>query len=164
MESLGIQLPVLVAQIVNFLLLLALLRLVLYKPVLRMLDQRAARIRESMERAEDIKREAARTQEAHAVQLEQARREAQGIVAQANQMAQRMYEEERAKAKQEAEEFLARARAEIDGERRRAVGELRDQVVDVALLAAGRIIGKSLDKSSHVKLIEETLAETGKLN
>jgi len=164
LESLGIQWPVLIAQIVNFLLLLGLLRLVLYKPVLNMLDQRAARIRESMERAEEIKREAARTQEQHAAQLEQARKEAQAIIAQANQMAQRMYDEERVKAKQEAEQFLARARSEIDGERRRAVAELRDQVADVALLAAGRIIGRSLDKTAHVKLIEETLAESDKLN
>lgn len=164
MEALGIQWPVLVGQIVNFVLLLVLLRLVLYKPVLSMLDQRAARIRESMERAEEIKRDHARAQEHYAAELDRARKEAQGIIAQANQMAQRSSEEERVKARHEAEQFLARARAEIDGERRRAVAELRDQVADVALLAAGRIIGTSLDKAAHVKLIEQTLAESDKLN
>jgi F-type H+-transporting ATPase subunit b len=164
MEALGIQWPALVGQIVNFLLLLALLRLTLYKPVMNMLDQRAGRIRESMERAEEIKREHARAQEQYAAEIDRARKEAQGIIAQANQIAQRISEEERARAKQEAEQFLTRARAEIDGERRRAVSELRGQVADVALLAAGRIIGRSLDKTAHVKLIEETLAETDKLN
>jgi F-type H+-transporting ATPase subunit b len=161
---LGIQWPVLVGQIVNFSLLVLLLRAVLYKPVLKMLDQRGARIRESMERAEEIKREASRTQEQYAAELERGRKEAQGIIAQANQMAQRMSEEEREKAKKEAEQFLNRARAEIDGERRRAVSELRDEVADIAVLAAGRIIGQSLDKTAHVKLIEDTLAETNKLN
>src|SRR5947207_2200638 len=88
--ALGVNLPGLVAQAINFLLLLLILRLIAYKPILRMLDERSARIRESMERAEELKAEAARTEQQFTARLTEAQRQAQEIVSQANQFAQRI--------------------------------------------------------------------------
>ena len=83
MEALGINLPGLVAQIVNFSLLLGLLYLVLYRPVLRMLDRRSERIHESMERAEEVRQKAERMEQQFQARLDEARKEGQAIVDQA---------------------------------------------------------------------------------
>ncbi|MBI2940351.1 MAG: F0F1 ATP synthase subunit B [Chloroflexi bacterium] len=166
MEQLGINLPGLVAQIVNFGLLLLLLRLVAYKPILGMLDQRAARIRESMERAEEIRRQAQRAEAEFAERLNEARREGQAIVTRANEAAVRIQREAEERARAEAEEFLRKARTEIDRDRQRAIAELRAQVADLTVLAASRVIGRALDKPAHLAIIEETIqqAEKAKLS
>lgn len=163
MEALGVSVPGVLAQLVNFVLLLVILRLVAYKPVIRMLDERSARIRESIERAEEIKQQAARTEEEFARRLAEARREGQEIVAQAEKIAERIRQDELEKTKAQVENLRTKALADISLERDRAVTELRQQVADLALFAAGRIVGRSLDHASHVRLIDEALAEAEKL-
>jgi F-type H+-transporting ATPase subunit b len=162
-EALGINATGLIAQLINFLLLLALLRVVAYRPILNLLDQRAARIRESMERAEQINREAARMEEEFKQRLEQARREAQAIIANATQAAERLRQEAQERAQREAEAFLARAREQIERDRERALAELRAYVADLAILAASKVIERSLDRSAHADLIDRVLAETPRL-
>lgn len=163
MDAIGINIPGLVAQIINFTLLLIILYLVLYKPILRMLDQRRDRIRESMERAEEIKQEMAKAQQEVAAQLDAARKEGQNIIAQASQIGERLKEEARGQARQEAEAIISRAQSAIQAERDQAIADLRNEFADLAVLAASRVINKSLDKSAHARLIEEVLEETGKL-
>jgi F-type H+-transporting ATPase subunit b len=160
LSALGLNPVNLLIHVVNFLLLLAVLRFTLYRPVLRMLDERAARVRESMERAEYIKREAERADQERAARLEEARRQAQQIVAQANQMAERILAERRAQAEAEAERIVARAREEAEAERRQALAELRAHVADLALLAAGQVIRQNLDTATNRRLVEEFLAGT----
>lgn len=164
MDALGINVNGLLAQIINFVLLLLILRAVAYKPLMNMLDQRAARIKESMENAERIKQQLASAQQDYAAQIEQARRESQGIIAQANQIAERIRQEAQAEARKEAEDFLAKAQAEIERDKRQAVAELRKEVADLAILAASKIVAKSLDDETHRSLIEETLRDSDKLS
>jgi F-type H+-transporting ATPase subunit b len=163
LEALGINATGLLAQIINFLLLLVLLRLVAYKPIMNMLDQRAARIRESMDRAENVQREAQRMEQEFAERVAEARREGQAIVINANQIAQRIQAESREKASQDAEAFLVRAREQIDRERERAVSELRRQVADLAILAASKVVERSLDEKEHYELIDRVLAQGEKI-
>ena len=164
MEALGINLPGLIAQLVNFLLLLFILSRFLYPRVLQMLDQRAARIRESMERAEQVQRDAERMEQQFQERLAEARREGQQIVANANQIAQRIQNEAQEKAGREAEAFLTRAREQIQRETETARQQLRQEVVNLATLAASRVVERSLDERQHVELIERVLseAETGR--
>lgn len=166
MEALGINVLGLVVQAFNFGLLLFLLHRFAYKPLVGMLDQRAARIREAMERTEEIQRQAERTEAEFAERLSEARREGQAIVARANEAADRIRRDAEERARQEAEDFLRKARAEIERDRQQAVAELRAQVADLAVLAASRLVGTSLDTSAHYKIIEETLeqAEKAKLS
>lgn len=159
MEALGVSLPGLISQIINFVLLLIILRAVAYKPILRMLDERSTRIRESMERADEIRRQAAQAEEEFTRRITEARREGQDIIAQAQKVSDRVREEEVAKTRTEVEELRARALADIARERERAMSELRRQVADLAVLAAGRAVGRALDESSHRRLLEEALAE-----
>jgi len=162
-EGLGVSLQGLIAQLINFILLLVILRAVAYKPIIRMLDERSARIRESMERAEEIKRQASQTEEEFARRLTEARREGQEIIAQAEKIAERIRDEEVDKTRRQVEELRVRALDDIGRERERAVSELRRQVADLAVLAAGRAIGRSLDEPAHYRLVEEALAEAEKL-
>jgi len=163
-EGLGINLPGLISQIVNFTLLLILLRLVAYKPVINMLDRRAARIRESVEQAEQIQRESARVKEEFAAEIERARQEGQQIIAQASQIAERVRQDGLEQARREAEAFLAEARAQIEQERAKAAAELRSQVADLVVLAAGKVLARQLDRNAHYALIDEVLADKSKLS
>ena len=164
MEGLGINLNGLIAQIVNFVMLFLLLYMVAYKPVLRMLDQRSQRVRESMEHAEEVNRRLAQAQQDYERHLEQARKEGQAIIAQASQAADRLREESVRQAKEEAQKLVEKAKSEIDYERRRAMAELREDVANIAVLAAGKVINRSLDPEAHRQLIQDFLKETGQFN
>jgi F-type H+-transporting ATPase subunit b len=158
-EQLGINLNGLIAQLINFLILYFLLSKFLFPRVTQMLDARAARIRESVERAEQVQRDAERTEQQFHERLAEARREGQGIVANANQIAQRIQAEAQEKAQGEAEAFLTRAREQIRRETQQASAELRQQVASLAMLAASRVVERSLDERQHVELIERVLRE-----
>jgi F-type H+-transporting ATPase subunit b len=160
-ETLGLNLPGFLWHLVNFIILLAILYKFLFPPVLKMLDERQARIRESMERAEALQAESARAAETVREQLEEARREGQNIINTANQIAERLKQERQDQAQAEYEAILRRAQEDAARERERAFAELRTQVADLAVLAAERIIHRQLDPASQRQLVEEFLADAG---
>jgi len=160
MDELGLNIPVLIAQLVNFFLLLVVLRLFLYKPILEMLDRRSQRIREGLQAAEQSKEQAAQTEQEVAAQLAEARSQGQALLSQAQESASRVQEEARAQARREAEILLERARSEIQLERDQAIAELRAQFADLTVAAAEKVINQSLDRQAHRRLIEDVLAES----
>ena len=160
LADLGINLPTLVAQIVNVVILLGLLYLVAYKPVMRMLDERSRRVKESMEQTDAIKEQAARAEEEVKKQLEAASREGQDRIAQAIQIGEDVKQKAQQEARQEAETLISRARTEIQRERDEAIDELRKEVADLTILAAGKVIERSLDKKAHRELIDKVLEES----
>jgi F-type H+-transporting ATPase subunit b len=155
--SLGINLPLLVVFIINFIVLLVLLRLFLYKPVLKMLDERARRTKEAMELAESTKKEYEQAKGEVQKQIEKGRQEAQAIVTQAVQAGERLREESRQEAAKQAQTIIDRTRAELETERNKMVEDLRREFVDISIAAAEKVIKETLDKEKHRKLIEETL-------
>jgi F-type H+-transporting ATPase subunit b len=156
---LGIELPHLVAFMINFFLLLILLTFVLYKPITKTLDERAAKIKESLEKAEQIKQESVRAEESVKAQVEAGRKEGQAIIAQATQNGERVKEEAKAEARKEAEAVILKAQAQIESDREDAFNKLRREFADLAVLAAEKVIEQSLDKKAHEKLIEKVLEE-----
>jgi F-type H+-transporting ATPase subunit b len=160
MEQLGLAPLNLVWQILAFLMLMFLLQRFGFKPILRIIDERAARIRESMETAERIKQEMAETENRNRSQLDQARLEAQNIIAQANRVGDRAIAEAREQARAEAEKLIARAREEINSEKEQTMAELRKHVANLAIMAASKIVGRTLDPDAHYRLIEDALAES----
>ena len=157
--ELGINLPSLVAYIVNFILLLGILGFFAYKPLMRMLDERTERIRESLEAADRAREEAASAQEAIQEQIDEALREGQRIMDQTREAAERFRTEEMDKARQEAEAFVERAKADIARERDTALQEVRASFGDLAITAAERVIRSSLDRTAHESLINQVLEE-----
>jgi len=158
--SLGINLPLLVVFIINFIVLFVLLRLFLYKPVLKMLDERAKRTKEGMELAEATKREYEQAKGEVQKQIEKGRQEAQAIIAQAIQTGERLREESRQEATKQAQVIVDRTQAELETERDKIIDEMRREFVDISIAAAEKVIKETLDKEKHRKLIEETLQQS----
>ena len=161
--SLGINIPVLVAQLVNVLILFAFLALVGYPVITKMLDKRATKIKDSMEQAEQLRQQTLQAEERMKAQLDDARQDGQKILAKAEQVGEQMKEEAKTAARREAEAILVRAQAEIKMDRDQAIDELRKEVVDIAILAAGKVVHESLDKAAHLRLIDEVVKESGGL-
>ncbi len=159
-EALGLNLPQLIAQIANFAVLLVILRLTLYKPILKMLDERKQRISEGLNAAENARAEAAAAQANIQGQLDTARKEGQELVANAQGIATRIQAEAREQAGRDREAATERARAEIQLERDRAIADLRGEFADITVRAAEKVIGQSLDRQGHQRIIDETLAES----
>jgi F-type H+-transporting ATPase subunit b len=159
MGAIGINLPLLVAFIINFVILFALLGLFLYKPVMKMLDERSRRIKESMEQAEATKEEYTRAEEEVKKLISKAREDGQALVSQATQIGERL-EEAKEGARKEAQAIVDRTRAELEEERDRIIDDLRRQFVDISISAAEKVIKETLDKKRHRRLIEETLEES----
>ena len=162
MGEIGINWQYLLAQLINFGILFAFLAVFAYKPIRRMLDQRSAKIKESMEQADQIKLQLANTEQQVKEQLDNARKEGQNILAQAAQIGERFKEEAKADAKKEAEGIVAKARAEIELERDKAIDEVRREFVDLTIKAAEKVVKETLDKEKHRRLIEEVLQQASK--
>jgi F-type H+-transporting ATPase subunit b len=159
LEKLGINLNFLVAQLVNFLILLALLRLFLYKPVLNMLAERRQRIKEGLEAAEKAKEEAARERAEFEKKLEEERKLAQQRIAEATRASEKAREEIIKRAQEEAREIVARAREDAEKERERILAEARKQVAELTILSTQKVLGRMLDENLQKQLIQEFLAE-----
>jgi F-type H+-transporting ATPase subunit b len=143
---------------VTFLLLVFLLGRLAWKPILKALDEREGKIKEAIESAERAKREA-----------EEISRKNQELVANMEKEAKQRYQEAIEKAQAERDKILAqatkqtelelsRAREEIQREKESALKELRDQVADLAIAAAGKIINASLDEARHRDLVNEFIS------
>jgi F-type H+-transporting ATPase subunit b len=144
---------------INFLVLIFLLSRILYKPIVGMLDDRQRRIRDSIERAEQVRLEAERASQEREAQLGETRRQIQEMLAQATQMAERIQSEARQDAQRQADQIVARARQEAEAERAQSLAELRREVASLAVLAAERVISRNLDDSTQRQLVDEFLAE-----
>jgi F-type H+-transporting ATPase subunit b len=160
-ETLGLNWPSFIWHVINFGILFFVLWKFLFPPVLKMLDERQARIRESMERAEALREESTRGAEAVKAQLDEARREGQKIINNANQIAERIRTERTQQAQAEYDTILRRAQEDAAREREQAFAELRQQVADLAVMAAERIIQRQLDPATQRQLVHEFLAEAG---
>lgn len=119
---------------------------------------RADHIRNSIESAERARREAEQLAAERRQLLESARQEARSIVEQANQTAEQLREEGRQRGQDEYDRLLAAARTDIEQERRRAQEEVMEDVGDLVLRAAERVIGAALDQEGHHALVEEAIS------
>lgn len=155
MSSLGIDWMRLIWQAINFLILLYLLNRLLFKPVLKLMDARALRVRESMEAADRARAEVQETEQANRSALDDARKQASEMLAAATETANQIREQAGAQAREDAERLLERARNEIALERDQAVALLRKQAVDLAIAAAGRVIDRSLTGPEHYRIVEQ---------
>ena len=149
----------LLIQDLAFIVLMVLLVRYLYRPISQVLEARTKRIAEGLRAAEEAKKDRQAAEAEYQERLAEARREGQALLDRIAKQAEELRKELEAKARDQAEGLIARARAEIQQEREKAVQDLRSQVADLAVMAAGRIIGESLDAKKHRELIERTIEE-----
>jgi F-type H+-transporting ATPase subunit b len=163
LAELGINIPSFIAQIVNFGLLLGLLYLFAYKPILAKLDERSARIKESMERTDQVKEQAQRAEEEFKKKIGEASQQGQLVIERAVKTGDEIRQKAIEEAKAEAEAMLSRARTEIRQERDEVVDQLRKEFAELTILAAGKVIDQSLDKKAHQALIDSVLENSTNL-
>lgn len=159
LDALGISGWNLIVQFVAFLAFLWLLWRFALGPIVRVLDERRDRIRESMEAAEQMRAELAATAARNEQVLAEARRDAQQIVVNAREAGDAAIARAREAADAQAAAYLSRAESTLRQETESARQQLRQEVADLAVNAASRIVRKELDPASQTRLIEETLAE-----
>jgi F-type H+-transporting ATPase subunit b len=145
-------------QLVNFLVLLFLLRLVLYKPVLKMLDDRARRVRESMEQAETVRRQAEQAEADRQALLAESRQLAQEIRARADVDAKRIVADAEAHAKAQADRIRAQAEADARAERLQMLADVRNQLGELVVLGVDRVTRGAVDGQAQRQLVQQFLS------
>lgn len=158
---LGVELYV---NLAAFLVLFVLLWKFAFPPITKMLDERADKIRESIEKAEETRVEAERLLDEYRQQMAEARQEAAKVIEQGRTVAENMKNEIVAKAREEAEVERAKAIESIKSEKAAAMAELQRSVADLSVAVAGKILGEKMDASAHEALIDRYIAEVGSLN
>jgi F-type H+-transporting ATPase subunit b len=144
----------------NFLFFLFVLYKLALGPVGEMLRTRRERIEQGLKDAEQARRDRERAEEERTATLAEARRDANDILARAQKVAQETRDADIAATREELDRMRTRATAEIDAEKHRALADLRAEVADLALAAAGKVVGESMTDQRQRRLVEDFLRES----
>ncbi len=151
-------------QAINFLILIFLLSRFLFKPLTKFLADRSAGIEKSLAEAKAAHEAAVKAQAEHQAQI----RETQRDIAALREQGQREVEAQRQQllhaSREEAERLIVRAKAEIEAETKRAKASLREEVADIALAAAERLLGRTVNGDDQKRLAEQYVRELGGKN
>jgi F-type H+-transporting ATPase subunit b len=143
----------------NFVVFLVLMWTFAFKPVAKMLGDRRTRIEQGLRDAEQARKDRESGEQERLTALTEARREANDILARAQKVAQETRDSDIAATRAELERMRARASDEITAEKQRALAELRGEVADLALQAAGRVVGETMTDKRQRRLVDEFLAD-----
>ncbi|MDY6298629.1 MAG: F0F1 ATP synthase subunit B [Selenomonadaceae bacterium] len=150
------------AQILNFLILVAILRALCYKPVVRMIKAREDKIAESLAKADSDVAEAESLKKDYQAHLAEAREKAQAIVDKAEKVAASNRETSLQDTKREIEQMKKAAQAEIQRDRERAADQLKKEIVALSLLAAGKVVEKNMEASENEALVGDFIDKLDK--
>ncbi len=145
---------------VNFLFFLVVIQQFAFGPVTRMLGERRERIEQGLRDADAARREREETALHRNRVLTEARHEANEILQRAQRGAEEVRERDLAATRLEIERLRQQAEAEIEAERQRAMVDVRTQIADLALRAAGRVVGETMTSERERRLVDQFLAET----
>lgn len=162
LNQFGIQPVLLAAQIVNFLIILLVLKRFFYKPIVKMLDDRKKRIEESLQNADQIEEKLQKTEEKTAEILEKARSQAQEIISEAKTTAQRIYVEASSESREAGEQILSLARLEMAKERENMKQELEKETMTLVADIVQKVLGKTLKPSEKQSLTQKAVSEMSK--
>lgn len=128
----------------------------------RALEERRQKIQGDLEKAEETRADADRQLAAYRQQLAGARDEANRIIEEARQTAEQLRRDLQVKAERDAQAIVSRAQEEIGAERDRVFQELQDDLAEISVELAGRVVGASLDRRRHTKLIEDYIEQVSR--
>ena len=143
----------------NFLFFLFVIWALAFRPIADMLAGRRARIEQGIRDAEQARQDRESAEQERLAALTEARREANDILARAQKVAQETRDADIAATREELERMRTRAAADIEAEKQRALADLRAEVADLALAAAGKVVRESMTGERQRRLVEEFLAE-----
>lgn len=148
--------------IVTFVILLWVLKKFTWKPILMALDQRESAIRESLEKAEKAKEDAQKVLDANQANLAKAEEESKQIINQSRSYAEKLKEQIIKESREQARKLIEDATSEIERQKEAAFEELKNQIAEIAVNAAEKILKENLDKETQKKLVDRYIGEIGK--
>lgn len=154
MEAVGINWPGLLTQLISFLILFLLLKKFLYRPVIKMLEDRAEKIKTSLEAADKVKQEAEQTIAANESLMLKAREESQALISESREQAKKIKESELEKSKLQIEIERKRALDEIRSEEDKIINNIRSEFSGLAISAAEKIIEREVNENNHKEIIQ----------
>lgn len=149
----------LIAQIVNFLILVGILTKFAYKPLMKTLEDRQKKIADSLDSAEREKQAAEQLKASYQQQLAEARAQAQAIVEKAEKLAEETKEEILKEARLESARILKNAQAEVARERQLALAQIKGEVVMLSMAAAAKIVDKNMDTETNANLVSNFIEQ-----
>lgn len=148
--------------LITFILLLLILKKFAWKPLLDALNKREQSVKDSLERAEQAKNDAEKILEENRKQLEHAEKEGRRILNESRSLAEKLKDDLIEKANLQSRKMIELAKQEIDRDKEAAMVQLRGEIANLAIQAAGKILGESLDDQKHRNLVDTYLKELPK--
>ena len=150
--------------ILTFFVLLLILRWKAWGPLMDALDVRARKISESLDKAEKVTAEAEQQVQKNEEILTNARKEAQDIISKARDAGDKLKQKLEEDGKEQYNNMLENAKNDIDAEKQKALGEIKNTVVDIAIKASEKVIKRNLNDDDNKKMVEETVDEFKRAN
>lgn len=144
---------------VNFILLFILLKIFLFKPVGKIMDERTRTIQDDLDAAKKSKEEAEALKKEYEDSISEAKEKAQEIIMKAHEDAESEKTAILKKSQEEADQMISDANKTIENERKRVLAQAQTQIADLAIEAASKIIGENLDDEKNRRLVDEFLSE-----
>jgi F-type H+-transporting ATPase subunit b len=161
-NALGLDWKMLVAQLVNFGILVAVLYFFAYKPLLKVLQKRSQMIADSLDKTEKIDKLLAKTKEDYKTKLAAAQEQSQEILAKSKQEAEKYRLESIAKTQEQMEAMVAQSRAALQSEKDLLLDDIKKDVADLVVATSKKVIGREIKPADNDKLIAETIAQIKK--
>ena len=145
----------------NFIVFLLVIWLIFFKPVSSLLDERRARIEQGLRDADAARQERENASTERLAVLANARQEAEEILTRSQRVADENRERDMAETRAQLEQMRERATADIETEKQRALADVRNQVAELALAVAGRVVGETMNDARERRLVDEFLSQVG---
>ncbi len=159
LNEFGVEWKLLIAQIINFLILLFILKKILYKPILGMLDERKNKIAESMKNAEDIEKRLEKIESEREKTIKKASDEAMQMLEDATKTSSLIIEEARAKAEEDMKTIVEKAHSQIASDRDKMREEIREELANLVATAMTAVYSKKLTKLDQEEIVKSTLKQ-----
>lgn len=157
--KLGIDWKLLIAQIINFFILLYVLKRFAYKPVLKLLEDRKKKIEKGLKDTEEAHRKLTEIVQKEKEILNEAHKKAQVVLKKAEDLARKNKEEIALEAKTQAEKIIADAKVSIESEKTKILREVKSKVAELVVLATEKVIGEKIDEKRDRELIEKSIKQ-----
>ena len=148
---------ILIAQIVNFSIVLFVLYKFAYGPLVKVMNDRTEKIEKGLKDAQEANKKLTETEEREKEVLGKARKEAQAIIESAEKTALKNKDELLAEAKKKSEEILENAKRQIEDEKVKMISEIKSEIADLVVAATGKVIDEKMDKSKDDAIIKKAI-------
>lgn len=154
-------LSTLIWTVINIAVVIVVLNKLMYKPLTKLIQEREDKVENSLTQAAKEREEATELLAKYQAQISKAKEEAQEIIDKATKTGEKIKDEIVIKANEEANRTLEKAKADINLEKEKALAMVRDEAATLAVLAAGKVVGKAITVEDHQRMIKEFVDQVG---